>query len=295
MTVTRAEEIQTQSRRRQPSTAGRGRGGVRLVWWWELRKLAAQRRTALTAMVCLVAPLAAAFVLDAQASVPKDTLYGRWVHTSGFAVSLLLLGFAGQWLFPLLTSVVAGDIFASEDGHGTWKTVLTRSRSRGQIFVGKALAAATFSVLAVTLFALSSLAGGLLVVGRQPLVSLSGTLLPADRLMGLVLASWASTLLAVLAFTALGLLLSVAARNSVVGVGGPVVIGLLMSVLSLLGGVDLFRHLLLTEPFSAWHGLLSDPPFYGLLTRGALVSLGYLVACLGLAWVLFRRRDVTGG
>lgn len=294
MTVTRSTAVATPIRR-QPTRAGHDRGGVRLVWWWEMRKLAAQRRTTLTGLVALIAPLAAAFVLDQQASVPKDTLYGRWVHTSGFAVSLLLLGFAGQWLFPLLTSIVAGDIFAAEDGHGTWKTVLTRSRNRGQIFLGKTLAAATFSVLAVAVFALSSLAGGLLVVGRQPVVGLSGTLLPADRLTVLVLAAWASTLLPVLGFTALGLLLSIATRNSVVGVGGPVLLGLIMSVLSLLGGLDVVRHLLLTEPFSAWHGLLADPPFYGLLTRGALVSLGYLVVCLGAAWVLFRGRDVTGG
>ena len=37
--------------------------------------------------------------------------------------------------------MVAGDIFSSEDHFGTWKTILTRSCSRGQLFAGKFLAA----------------------------------------------------------------------------------------------------------------------------------------------------------
>ena len=51
----------------------------------------------------------------------------------------------------MLASVVAGDIFASEDRQSTWKTVLTRSCSRGEIFVGKTLAAMTFSIVMVAL------------------------------------------------------------------------------------------------------------------------------------------------
>ncbi len=48
-------------------------------------------------------------------------------------------------MFPLITALVAGDIFASEDHNGTLKTVLTRSLERWQIFAGKALAAATYA------------------------------------------------------------------------------------------------------------------------------------------------------
>jgi len=65
------------------------------------------------------------------------------VHSSGFAVSLVVMGFAGQWGFPLIAGLVAGDQFASEDRHNTWKTILTRSRTRGELFAGKFLAAVT--------------------------------------------------------------------------------------------------------------------------------------------------------
>ena len=62
---------------------------------------------------------------------------------------LVILLFGAVWLFPLITALVAGDIFASEDHNGTLKTILTRSLERWQIFAGKALAAATYAVVAI--------------------------------------------------------------------------------------------------------------------------------------------------
>ena len=72
-----------------------------------------------------------------QSSVPTDTLFGRTVGESGFAVPLVVLGFAALWVFPVLASIVSGDLFSSEDRYGTWTTVLTRSRSRGELFAGR--------------------------------------------------------------------------------------------------------------------------------------------------------------
>lgn len=159
------------------------------VYRAERRKLAAQLSTRLLALVCLLAPFAFAVILKLQSGVPSDTLLGVWVHTSGFAVSLVVLGFAGAWGFPVLAGVLAGDVFSSEDRYGTWKMVLTRSCIRRDLFAGKVLAAATFSVALVLTAALSSLVAGLLVTGDQPLVGLGGTVLGSGKCLGLVLAS----------------------------------------------------------------------------------------------------------
>ncbi|SBW27958.1 hypothetical protein FDG2_5480 [Candidatus Protofrankia californiensis] len=217
------------------------------------------------------------------------------MHASGFATPLLVLGFAAQWVFPLLTSLVAGDIFASEDQHGTWKTILTRSHSRTQIFWAKTLAAATFAILVLAVLALSCLAAGVLLVGHQPLESLSGTLLPSGRTAGLVLAAWASALPPLLGFTALGIMLSVLTRSSPMGIVGPIILGLVMQLYSFLNGADTIRRLLLVTPFDAWHGLLAAHPYYGPLRDGTLVSVGYILICLAIAYTALRRRDITGG
>ena len=281
-----------------PTAPGPRRGprvGTSTVLRWELRKLAAQARARYTLLGCLVAPVLIVLVLHGQARPPKDTLYGREIGLSGYAMPLLVLGFASQWVLPLLTALVAGDIFASEDHHGTWKTVLTRSVSRTQIFWAKTLASLAFATLVLVLLAVSTIATSLLVVGRQPLTGLTGQVIAPHTALPLVVAAWATALPPLLGFTALAVLLSVLSRNPAVGVVGPVVLGLVMSLVGGLGGLNLVRHLLLTTPFEAWHGLFTARRFDDLVLEGLLVSAGWTAVCLALAYTSLRRRDITGG
>src|SRR3954454_574492 len=124
---------------------------------WETGKLAAQMRARAVLLFCLLAPILIVVIVKGQQRPPKDSLFGRFIHQSGFAVPLLILGFAGQWVLPLLTAIVAGDIFASEDHHGTWKTVLTRSASRAQLFWAKTIVALGFALTALVLLAASTI------------------------------------------------------------------------------------------------------------------------------------------
>ena len=73
-----------------------------------------------------------AAAMRVQSSLPADTLFGRAVTDSGFAIPLVVLGFAALWPLPVLASIAGGDVFSAEDRYGTWKTVLTRSRSRAR-------------------------------------------------------------------------------------------------------------------------------------------------------------------
>lgn len=260
---------------------------------WELRKLLAQTRVRVAFLVCLLGPPLVALVLELQTGLPKDTLFGRHVHASGFALPLVLLGFASMWAFPLLTSLVAGDIFSSEDAHGTWSGLLTRDRSRGEVFTGKVVASVLYALVLLMTAALTSLAAGLALAGNDALIGLSGTPLGPGRATALVLVSWLSVVPPLLAFTALACLISVVSRNSVVGVGAPVLLGLVMQLLSLLGGLGTATNALPSTPFLAWRGLVRDDPFYGPLWQGALVSLVWAVACLVPARALLHRRDVT--
>ena len=275
--------------------AGRSRAGIGTAFRWEMTKLAAQARARYTLLGCLIAPVVIVLVLNAQQRPPKDTLYGRHIHDSGYAMPLLILGFAAQWVFPLLTSLVAGDIFASEDQHGTWKTLLTRSVSRTQLFWAKTLASATFAVAVLALLTLSTIVSSVLIVGHQPLVGLTGQLIHPGTAAQLVAASWATALPPLLGFTALAILLSVRSRNPAVGIAAPVVLGLVMQLVGSLGGLNVVRRLLLTTPFEAWHGLLTQHRFYGPLSTGLTVSAGWTAVCLALAYLSLRRRDITGG
>jgi hypothetical protein len=141
---------------------------------------------------------------------------------------------------------------------------------------------------------MSGIASGLLVVGRQPLVGLSGTTLPAGHAFRLVVESWALALVPVLGFTSIAILLSVATRSGIAGVLGPVLIGLVMQLLALVGDGETVRTLLLGTSFDAWHGLFTAHPYTGPAEQALIVSATYVLVCLGAAWALLRRRDFAG-
>ncbi len=273
----------------------RRRTGLGGALRFELRKLRAQYRTRAILLGAVLLPIPVVLVVHAQTRPPKDTLFGRYAPDNGFALALLVLGFAAQWLMPLLTAMVAGEVFAGEDQHGTWKTVLTRSTSRTTLFWAKTLVASAFAVVEVALLTASTIGTSLLVVGQQPLVGLSGQTVAPAHALTLVVAAWASTLPPVLGFTALALALSVWFRSTAVGIAAPVVIAMVMQLLGSVGGLDAVRPYLLSTPFEAWHGLLASPPFTDTLVQGLLVSAAWCVLTLGGAWYSLRRRDITGG
>ena len=270
------------------------RGQVGRVYAVERRKLGSQLAVRLVAVVAAISPFVFGAILKVQSGSPTDTLYGVWVHSSGFAMSLLLLAFAGSWGFPLAAGIIAGDIFSSEDRYGTWKWVLTRTCTRGEVFAGKLLAAATFVAGLVALSAIASVLAGVVLVGAHPLVSLNGTVLSSGRSLGLVLASWLACVLPALAFASLGVLLSIATRNGIVGVIGPGLAALAMQLLILVGSGIWAHMLMVASAFGAWHALFTAHPFFGPLAVAMLVSLLWVAVCVGVSWMILRRRDFAG-
>ena len=267
------------------------RAGVLAVWSLETAKLLRQVRVAVVAGLCLLAPFLLLVAVKVQSAVPSDTLFGQWLHESGFALPMVMVAFTGQWVLPLLASVVSGDIFSAEDRYGTWKTVLTRSRTRSQIFAGKALAALTYTVAMLALLAVSSLVAGLLL-GTSPVIGLSGQTIGSGRATTLVVESWATQIPPLLGFCALGLMLSVVTRNSPVGMGGPLVLGLLMQLTSMINLPFAVRVAFLSTPFGAWHGLWVQDQFLGPVGQGLATSAVWFAVCMVLAWVVFERRTV---
>ena len=171
--------------------------------------------------------------------------------------------------------------------------MLTRSRSRFAVFSGKLIAATCFSVVSLTLLAVSSIAAGVLVVGTKPLIGLSGTTIPAGRALTLVATSWSLALPPLLGFTAIAALLSLTTRSSVVGILGPVVLWL-SSSFALVGTGEVVRTLLLGTAFDAWHGLFLAHADYRMASQAALVCAVYVLVCLTVAWIVLKRRDIAG-
>jgi ABC-2 type transport system permease protein len=277
-----------------PQQIARRRPGLGDALRWEASKLTAQLRVKVTLIACLVAPPLIAFIVKGQGRPPRDSLFGRYIHHSGYAVPLLMLGFAGQWVLPLLTAIVAGDIFASEDQHSTWKTVLTRSTSRTQLFWAKTIAAIAFAIAVLVVLATSTIVSNIVIIGHQPLVGLTGQLIPSGTAARLVVESWATALAPMLAFTCLAILVSIRTRSVAAGIAVPVVLGMVMQLAGTLAGMEAVRPFLLSTPFESWHGLLAEHPFHTPLYTGLIASAAWAAICLTAAYFSLRRRDITG-
>jgi ABC-2 type transport system permease protein len=269
--------------------------GAGTVYRWELRKLLAQKRTYLGIGIAIAMPILFVVALQLQSGSPEEVVFGRYVRDSALAIPLVLLVFGSVWLFPLITALVAGDIFASEDHNGTLKTILTRSLDRGQIFAGKALAAVTYAVVALLLMAVVAVVAGSIVSGLHPLVTLSGETVRPGRGLVLVGASLAVYALPLLAIACIGLLLSAATRNSAGAVVGTLMVALILQLLGILPGLKSIQPYLLPSQFDAWQGLLRTPIDWAPVTRAAWVCSLYGVPSLFAAYLVFLRRDVAGG
>ena len=266
---------------------------VAKVYRWEIAKLLAQKRTYLGLGSAMLVPLIFVVVLLLQKGGPNDVPLGRYIRDTGLATPFVVLFFMSIWGFPLITALVAGDIVAAESHNGTLKTILTRSRERGQVFGGKVLAAFSYTLAVVFAMGIVGAIAGSLAWGFKPLTSLSGAPVSAGHGLALLAASLALYVLALVAIAAFGLLLSTITRNSAASVVGTLMFALLMQLLGVLPGTEAIRPYLLGTQFEAWHGFLRVPADWAPVIRAAWVCALYIAVPVVAGYLVFLRRDVA--
>jgi ABC-2 type transport system permease protein len=267
---------------------------VSKVYKWEILKLLAQKRTYLGLGAAILVPIVFVVVLTIQQGGPNDIPLGRYVRQTGLATPFVVLFFMSIWAFPLITALVAGDIVAAESHNGTLKTILTRSRNRGEIYAGKVLASFTYAVVAVFAMGIVALVAATIAWGFHPLTSLSGTTVSAMHGLGLLAATLAIYAWPMAGIAAFGVLLSTATRNSAASVVGTLMFALLMQLLGVLPGTEPIRPYLLGTQFDAWHGFLRTPADWTPVIRALWVCALYVAVPLFAGYLVFLRRDVAG-
>jgi ABC-2 type transport system permease protein len=272
------------------------RPGTGTVYRWELRKLIVQKRTYIGIGAALLVPMIFIVALLANGNGgPEGVPFGRYVRESGLAIPLVCLSFGSIWLMPLITALVAGDIVATEDHHGTLKTILTRSVERWHVIAAKTLAALTYALLALLAFVGIGLIVGGLIWGFDPVTSLSGTRVAVGRALVLMAAGTLTYFLPIIAMAGIALMLSTVTRNSAAAVTGTLMFSIILQLLGIISVLDFLHPYLLSTQFNAWQGLLREPIDWDPIVRAAWVSALYAVPALAAAFTVFVRRDVAGG
>jgi ABC-2 type transport system permease protein len=265
---------------------------------WELRKLAAQRRTYIGIGAAAAAPVLLAAAIKLHPPAPTDSgipFFLRFAVESGFAVPLLTLLFSALFLFPLVTALVAGDIVAAEDHNRTLKTILTRSTSRSSIFAAKVAAVFAYVLAAVAAMGVTGTVAGGIASGFDPLPTFS-TVISPSRALALVAGSFAVYTVPVLALAAVGILLSTVSRNSAAAVVGTLMVALIEQLTQIVPVLDApaAQRWMLTTQLDAWETLFRTPLDWAPIVHAAYVSTVYGLSALMVAWVHFVRRDITG-
>jgi ABC-2 type transport system permease protein len=277
-------------------TAGARTPNVWTVYRWELTKLRYQKRTYLGLGAAAIVPILFVVAIHFRHGRHGDAFaFSSYLDRSGLAVPLVILLFGAVWMFPLITALVAGDIIASEDHNGTLKTILTRSLERHQIFLGKALTAVTYAIVAILIDGTIAVIAGTIQSGFNSLQSLSGTIVSAPKALELVYVSLLVYLIPILTIVAIGLMLSAITRNSAAAVVGTLMISLLFQLIGILPGMSGAQPYLLSTQFNAWQGFLRTPTDWAPVIRAAWVCAAYAIPAFGAAYLVFLRRDVAGG
>ena len=285
-----------------PAAAGTPSIGARrpstlTIWRWELRKLAAQKRTYLGYVIAIITPVF--FVIAEHFHEHHghggNSIFFAEITQSGLVTPVLTLILASTFFLPLSSALVSGDIVANEDGNGTLKTILTRSVDRGQVFAAKVLAAMSYAAVAVFISAAVATIAGIASWGFHPVRSFSGTVVSSNEALLLVFASNAIYLIPLLCVAAIGVLLSTTTRNSAAAVVATIGLVLLLYIISGIPGLESIKPYLLTEQFQNWQGLLRTPTDWSPIAHSAWVCALYGVPALFAGYLIFLRRDVAGG
>ena len=102
-------------------------------------------------------------------------------------------------------------------------------------------------------------------------------------------------LVPIVAIACVGLCLSAVTRNSAAAVVGTLMFALLMQLIGILPGLSGLNPYLLSTQLSAWQGFFRVPTDWAPIVRGLWVSAAYALPALAAAYLVFLRRDVTGG
>ncbi|WP_190813692.1 ABC transporter permease [Saccharopolyspora pogona] len=208
------------------------------------------------------------------------------VAGNGLVLPVAALVLAQSLLLPLVVAMVAADALAGEASHGTLRGLLLAPVGRVRLVGIKAFGVLVLAVLAVTVVAVSGVLTGLVIVGGDGMVTLSGTTLPIGSALGRVALAAGWSTVQMVAVGAVALAISSLTEHPLVvmaaTMGGLIVFG----VLGTIPALDWLQPVLITTDWSAVMDVLRDPMSGDTLVTGLFRAGCYLL--IGLSATIAR-------
>ena len=217
------------------------------------------------------------------------------VLTDGTLFPLAALGVVLPLFLPIAVSVLGGDAIAGESQSGTLRYLLARPVGRTRLLLAKLTTVIAFVLIAVLVVAAVSYVEGRLLLGRPEAagtVSLSGSTLTQQQLVGRTALALAYVVVSMLGVAAAALFFSTLTTSSIGAALGT--IGLLIASTVLLGldAAQALHPYLPTRYWLSFVDLFRDPILWHDVVRGLLVQLAYLLVFTLAAWASFSTKDI---
>jgi ABC-2 type transport system permease protein len=207
----------------------------------------------------------------------------------GFAALVVVL----PLFLPMSVSVVAGESVAGEANTGTLRYLLAVPVNRSRLLTIKLTSIVVWCVVAPLIVAIAGVIAGLSLFPHGSVVLLSGTeTSQASALWRLVLAVGYCALMMVV-IGAIGLFVSTLTEVPIAAMASALALTITSEVLEAVPQLSSIHPWLFSDYWLDFADFLRDPVAFDQVTKGALVSLAYILVFVSLAWARFSGKDVS--
>jgi ABC-2 type transport system permease protein len=285
----------------------------------EFAKQLRRIRTVVVAAICVVVPVligVGSYLSSNDSSGGGgggDSSLQFATRHAGLVVGIESLSLASFLLIPIVFAIYAGDTVASEAKWGSLRYLLVRPVTRPRLLTSKLVVAAVLAVATAMLIPVVGTIVGVAFFGWHPIqtVALSGsagggaslggflgappvhfvTFSPGDAFARLLLAS-AYVLFGAVSVLGVSFLVGVATENTLAAVSAGIGVYIVSAIVEAISGLRSIRPVLPTTYLQGWSNLFVPGSAPTAMWHGVVVAAIWAVATIGLAYAVFRRRDI---
>jgi ABC-2 type transport system permease protein len=214
------------------------------------------------------------------------------ITSNGLYVAIASLFAVSAFLLPLLASVSGSQTIAGEAEKGTLRTVLMQPVRRGTLLLAKWFVANLYVAIGLAILALGSLIAGGSIFGLKPVILLTGQTVGVAESIWLLFLAYLFVLAGMMAVVSLAVALSTLTDSGLTAMAAGMVLVIIMLILGNLPVFDFMKPYLFTSHFGAWLNLFSSPIEWGPLRDALINFVVWIAGMTGIAWLLFRRKDI---
>jgi ABC-2 type transport system permease protein len=260
----------------------------------EVRRQLGRRRTLWSFVIMLALPviLVAAFALGRTSGPPGGSRLSDLAQQGSANFAIFALAAASDFLLVVLAALFAGDAVPAEASWSTLRYLLIAPVPRARLLASKwAVAIVSLGVAIVVYLGWGLLVGGL-AYGWAPFTNPAGGVLGWGELLPRLAIAAAYLFVTLLQVAGIAFVLGVRTDAPLGAVGVAVLVAIVSSILGQIDSLGDLRNGLPLHYIRAWQDLLTPQVDWTAMGHGVLWSVLYTLLTVGLAFAVFRSKDV---